>query len=610
MLRVNDPIYRKGLEALPAHVAVLDAGGFIVVVNRAWTAFGDSQGAKGDPGVAVGADYLAVCRQAATQDPLAKRALLGIEAVLNGQIEEFTLEYPCHGPSERCWFLMTVTPLDRHERIGAVISHTDITARITADRERQAADARYRAIYENAPVGIAELTPAGRWVCANDRFRRILGYEARELELKLKREFTHADDLEAEGALMEVLRSGSVGSVALEKRMRRKDGAFVWVRSTTSCIRAPDGGVENYVIAIEDISERRQAEARQQTLMHEVAHRGKNLLAVIQSIASSSLRGTGSLDDARRAFEGRLQALSKTFDTLTNEAFSGAPLDVVLSNELSAFGGRVKWSGTSVILAVKAAQTFALVAHELATNASKYGALSAPEGQIRIQWEVVGPAEEERLKFEWREEGGPPAPPPRRQGFGSMLIMTVAGAEFGCKPEVSYTTAGFAYRFDAPLKKLGTAPSETRVRSKLKSDVTRALYEEWARCRGASGALPRLDEFDWRRFAPTGVLAVARIDRDGRPQLIQIGRGLVEELGGPSKERELTEEEQEGLLAAYGRCASKGEPCHEYLHCNFGDGEPVTFERLIVPFSAGAVNEVTHVAAAVVFGGQTRLKEP
>jgi PAS domain-containing protein len=70
---------------------------------------------------------------------------------------------------------MTVTPLDPDERAGAVISHTDITERIAAELERQASDARYRAIYEHAPVGIAELTPSGRWLRVNDRFRRIVG---------------------------------------------------------------------------------------------------------------------------------------------------------------------------------------------------------------------------------------------------------------------------------------------------------------------------------------------------------------------------------------------------------------------------------------------------
>ncbi len=606
VLRVEDSIYRKGLEALPAHVAIINPRGDILLVNHAWSAFAACEGAGEDFGLSVGANYLAICRKAATHEQLAQRALFGIEAVLNGRVPEFSLEYPCHSPAKRRWFLMTVTPLDGQERVGAVISHVDISERIQAETERRAADARYRTVYENAPLGIAELTPAGRVIFANDRFQRILGYTAAELNSKPASELTHEDDRDTEGAHLEVLRSGQVESFALEKRMRRKDGAFVWVRSTTSCIRGPEDQIDYLVVVIEDISERKEAEARQQTLMHEIAHRNKNLLAVIQAVATHSLRGDGALGDARRGFEGRLQALSRTYDTLTHEAFSGAPLDAVLANELSGFGGRAKFFGPSVMLTVKAAQTFALVIHELATNASKYGALSAAEGRVVAHWDVIEVEGEERLRFEWREEGGPLVSFPQRKGFGSLLIVNVAGAEFGCKPNLSYGPSGFAYSFEARLKKLGSAPLEMGVRAKLKSEVARSLYDEWARHRGASRDLPPLEGFDWSRFAKTGSLAIARVDPDFQVRLVQVGRALVQELGRPLEERELTEEEREGLLDAYRLCARKGEPCHEFLRFDFGDDDPLTFERLIVPFSATSTHKVTHLAAAVLFGGRTR----
>ena len=340
--------------------------------------------------------------------PLARNALVGIEAVLDGRLPEFRLEYPCHAPSRPRWYLMTVTPLDPNERMGAVISHTKITARVVAELERQASDARFRAIYEHAPVGIAELTRGARWSRVNDHFCRIVGYESRELESKLARDFTHPDDLEREAAQFEALRAGRAESASIEKRVRRKDGCYLWVRATTSCARAADGDIDYFIVVTEDISERKLAEQRQRTLTHEVAHRGRNLLAIIQSLASRSLMGDISLKQARESFEGRLQALSNTFGALTS---SGARLEAVLNNELSAFGARARCEGPHVVLTMQAVQDFAMVVHELATNASKHGALSTPDGRVDVSWSVEG----DRLRFLWREEGGPTVKAPERR---------------------------------------------------------------------------------------------------------------------------------------------------------------------------------------------------
>ena len=150
---------REGLEALPARVAIVDARGVIVLVNQDLKVFSDANGAKGDPRMAVGTNNLSILRATATQGRLARSALTGIEAVLDGRPPEFRLEHACHAPGESRWCLMTVSPLDPNERMGAVISHAEITERIVAEMERQASDARFRAVYEHAPIGVAEPTP-------------------------------------------------------------------------------------------------------------------------------------------------------------------------------------------------------------------------------------------------------------------------------------------------------------------------------------------------------------------------------------------------------------------------------------------------------------------
>ena len=127
-LRASEELNRRTLQALPAHIAVLDRNGRILNVNEAWTEFARNNAATELDRVAVGANYLEVCRRAAAEkDTDAAQALAGIEAVLAGTLEQFTLEYPCHSPRQPRWFLMTVAPFGVRGSGGAVIAHLNIT---------------------------------------------------------------------------------------------------------------------------------------------------------------------------------------------------------------------------------------------------------------------------------------------------------------------------------------------------------------------------------------------------------------------------------------------------------------------------------------------------
>jgi len=203
--------------------------------------------------------------------------------------------------------------------------------------------------------------------------------------------------------------------------------------------RAPHGPTEGELDQLDilarqaaDLIERKQAEERQQLLMNELAHRGKNLLAVIQTIVSRSLSGSKSLAEAREALMQRLQALAHSQAMLVDGAFEGAPLAEIVRREFEALSSRVKAAGPDVMLDPKATQTFALLVHELATNAIKYGALSNPDGSIDISWSIDRKGPEARFKFHWQERGGPPVSPPTRQGFGRILIEKAAAQNFRC----------------------------------------------------------------------------------------------------------------------------------------------------------------------------------
>ena len=133
------------------------------------------------------------------------------------------------------------------------------------------------------------------------------------------------------------------------------------------------------------------------------------------------------------------------------------------------------------------------------------------------------------------------------------------------------------------------------VRRNLKNDVICAFYDQWARLRGPNGDLPRLAAFDWSKFARTGALTIAAIGPDEEVRFVEVGHGLTEGLDRPLREGVVVGGETEGLDETYRRCARKAEPTHEFLRFDFGDGDPLTFERLLAPFCTNGGQTATHV---------------
>ena len=213
------------------------------------------------------------------------------------------------------------------------------------------------------------------------------------------------------------------------------------------------GAAANRQVAVlfNDITERKQSEQHVQFLMNELAHRGQNQLAIIQSIVSQSLAGDRPLAEARNVLMQRLHALGRTQSALMTGRFEGVALTEAVRLEFEAFSERVTAEGPDVTLNPKAGQTLTLLLHELATNAAKYGALADPGGRVAIRWSIEGTGAEARLKFQWREHDGPPVTPPGRQGFGRTILEKVAAQDFGAQPKVEFAPDGLRYEIDAPL---------------------------------------------------------------------------------------------------------------------------------------------------------------
>jgi two-component sensor histidine kinase len=205
-------------------------------------------------------------------------------------------------------------------------------------------------------------------------------------------------------------------------------------------------------------SRRRQYQAREllerhELLARELHHRSKNLLAVIQSIGSASLPG----GEERDAFFGRLHALAEAQDLLMRGNELGASMKEVVAQALASFGSRVEIEGADVFLNAQAAQGFALIMHELATNAAKYGALSTQMGTVSVRWSMEGNPGSPTVAFQWQERGGPPVIPPTQKGFGTLLLEHAVAHDH--PPRFEYAPEGFTYELRAALADVSSPQS-------------------------------------------------------------------------------------------------------------------------------------------------------
>ena len=199
-----------------------------------------------------------------------------------------------------------------------------------------------------------------------------------------------------------------------------------------------------------EVHERKRAEERLTILVRELAHRVKNLLSVFQSIAGRTLISSRSIEEAHQILTDRLQALGHAHELLTEAYWKGADLRDVVNTEVAGFSERVQVSGPAVTLSPSGVQTFALIVHELSTNAAKYGAHSNESGEVAVEWTLGGQGADSYMDFSWRERGGPPVAPASHEGFGLSLIAAMGSSPTG-EPVIGFPPEGFFCRIRVPL---------------------------------------------------------------------------------------------------------------------------------------------------------------
>lgn len=251
------------LNALPAHIALINHEGVIISVNDGWRRFAESGGLQSsDSG--LGQNYLSICDQAQGNGAReAHLAAVGIRAVLSGAAKEFSLEYPCPSPTEQRWFRLTAVPLAKDQPSSDVaVMHINITERKRAEESMRESEERFRGTFEQAAVGIAHVSTEGRFLRVNDKLCEIVGYERDELLGMAFVDLTFPEDRDRSLKKREAMLTGEVPSYTTEKRYQRKNGEVVWVNLVTTLQRAATGNPKYSIAVIEDISERKRTEAR------------------------------------------------------------------------------------------------------------------------------------------------------------------------------------------------------------------------------------------------------------------------------------------------------------------------------------------------------------
>ena len=244
----------------------------------------------------------------------------------------------------------------------------------------------------------------------------------------------------------------------VEYRIIRPGGELRWVE-TRCFISFSGGGHPHRVVGVSiDITERKRVEEQQRTLLAELDHRVKNALATVSAVVSHTRQGSRSVADFVAALDGRIRSMATTHELLSSRRWQGVSLTELVRRELAPYATRnnTEINGPGILLKPEAGQAMAMVLHELATNAAKYGALSTKNGRVSIRWDRhLNGHPRSHLVFEWQEIGGPPVVALGKSSYGTSTIRDLIPYEFGGTVDLVLAPEGVRCRLELPAEWLG-----------------------------------------------------------------------------------------------------------------------------------------------------------
>lgn len=350
-------------------------------------------------------------------------------------------------------FLMRIRPYRTVDNVidGVVITFVDITA----SKRHQQTSARLAAIVDSSQDAIIGHSFDGAITSWNAGAEAIFGYSGAEAIGQPFAILVPPDQVDEVPEILDKVRGGErIEHFEIDRV--RKDGKRIDVSLNISPVRDASGAVVAASTIARDFTERKLAEDHRNLLMAELDHRVKNILMVVTSLVSQTLRGAGTAQDFAEEIQGRIQALSRVHNLLNVHGQTYADLRHVVEGELGIYraGNRTRLvidGKEAVCLTGRATQTLAMALHELATNAAKYGALSNDAGRVTVAWQVANSADPRRLLLQWIETGGPPVNTPTHRGFGSQLIEHILTHELDANVRREFAQDGVRCTIDLPL---------------------------------------------------------------------------------------------------------------------------------------------------------------
>lgn len=340
-------------------------------------------------------------------------------------------------------------PSPIRDRAGQLTGAVNLLADITERHQNEAALSRIAAIVSSSDDAIVTKTLSGRVTSWNQSAVRIFGYEEKEIIGQPINIIVPPELQDEEKRILARIARGEHIDHFETVRLA-KDGRRVDISLTISPLHDKTGKVIGASKIARDITEKKRSEELQRLLLGELNHRVKNTLAIVQSIATQTLRRAASPEEFAKSFSGRVQALARAHTLFTRDAWQGADVaDIVREQVMDDENEqRISCAGPSIVLDSQTALSLSMILHELGTNARKYGALSVSGGRLSVEWEL----RDKDLMLHWIERDGPLVHPPLRQGFGTMLIERGLKAHEG-ETKIRYEPDGVACDIRLPAPK-------------------------------------------------------------------------------------------------------------------------------------------------------------
>ena len=370
-----------------------------------------------------------------------------------GRVGEFRCEFRVIAQDESVRWIEAVGSVDRDENDRVVRMsgiNTDVTHRKGIEHALAASEAYNRRLLEASPDclkfidldgRVQKMNSNGQCLMEIDNFETVCGQHWQSLWPDESRSLI-------EDAITDALAGTTgrfVGFCPTEK------GTPKWWDVAVNAVPGVDGRPIGLLAASRDITERKRTDEQIQVLVREVTHRSKNLLGVVQAVARQTVTHS-TLETFDRSFSERINALAASHDLLVASDWQGVDLAELVRSQLQPFCGeidaQIRLHGPDVRVSSAAAQTLGMALHELATNAAKYGALSRPDGQVEIVWDMSGTCADRVFTMTWRELNGPPVTAPARRGFGTTVVSHLVKSSLEAEVRLDYAPSGVVWRIE------------------------------------------------------------------------------------------------------------------------------------------------------------------